>query len=386
MKGKSVLAVFALLGLAAGIAVLAMTLGPFAPVKVRLAEAKAARLEVSVFGIGTVDARYAYVLGPTQTGRLWAVLADHGDHVKSGQVLAELDPVDLTDRLASTEAGLARANHTARAAQAQAREAQSRLRTAQANAERYRELFAKGFVSRELADNRANEADAARAALEAARAQSEAARDDLERLARERDGVAKQLDNLKLRSPVDGIVVERAAEPGSTVVAGQAVLKVIDPSSVWVRARIDQARAGGVRPGQEAEIVLRSHRQRPLAGKVARVELQSDVVTEERIVNVAFEAPPPDVSIGELAEVTIHSGRIDDALVIPGSALRRLGEQTGVWRVERGRARFHPVTPGAQSLDGELQLLAGLRRGDEVVVYTSALLSEGARVRVQAPQ
>lgn len=382
MNRKHVLGVTAGLALVAGLATLAFTLGPLAPVKVSVASVRTESLDVRIFGIGTVEARYSYSVGPTQTGRLDKVLVDHGDRVGIGQVLAEVDPVDLTERLGSTEAAIGRARDALRAAQAQAREAESRRELAAANAARYEDLAGKGFVSKEVAHNRRSEADATRAALDAARAQADAALRDLDRFARERDAVAKQLANLKLRSPVDGIVIARLAEPGTTVVAGQAVIKVIDPSSVWVKAHIDQARAGGLRPGQRARIELRSARRQPFAGKVARVELQSDAVTEERVVTVAFDEPPEELSIGELAEVTIEGDRIASALVIPSAAVRRVGQQSGVWRVEDGRAHFNPVSTGVQSLEGRTELIAGLKGGDEVIVHTSSHLSEGDRVRV----
>ncbi|MGD9953500.1 MAG: efflux RND transporter periplasmic adaptor subunit [Burkholderiales bacterium] len=380
-----------LIGLAAGAALLAglvtlgFTLGPFAPVRVSVAAATPAALPVRVFGIGTVEARYSYAVGPTQTGRVARVLVDHGDGVRAGQVLAEMDPVDLEARLAGTRAALARAGDAARAAEAQVREAEARRALAAANAARYRELAATGFVSKELAHNRRGEAEAAAAALEAARAQADAARRDLERLAHERDAASRQLANLKLRSPVDGVVTARLAEPGSTVLAGQALLKVIDPASAWVRVRVDQRRAGALREGQRARIVLRSAGGVPLDGEVARIELVSDAVTEERLVNVTFEQPPRGLSIGELAEVTIDGGRIENALVVPSAALHRAGEDSGVWRVDGGRARFQPVQTGMQSLDGRTELLAGLERGDELIVYANAQLAEGDRVRVSAP-
>lgn len=384
MNRKRLFAVAAGVAFAAGLAALALTRGPLAPVKVSVAEAKPESLQVEVFGIGTVEARYSYAVGPTHTGRIAAVLVDHGERVAAGQVLARMDPIDLAERLAAAEASLARARDSLRAAQAQAREAQSRLEIAASSAARYRTLAAKGFVSAETAAQRSSEAQATRAALDGAQAQADVARRDLERLARERDAVARQIGNLELRSPVDGIVIERLAEPGSTVVAGQAVLKLIDPSSAWVRARIDQARAGALRPGQRAEIVLRSRRGEPLSGTVARIELQSDAVTEERVINVAFDELPRGVSIGELAEVTVEGERIEDALVIPQAAVRRVGGETGVWRVQDGRARFQVVKTGMNSLEGAIELLAGLGRGEEVIVHASAQLSEGDRVRVVA--
>ena len=343
--------------------------------------ARRATLQQSAFGIGTLEARLAYAVGPTQAARVLKVHVDHGDAVAAGQLLAELDPVDLAERLASSESALARALESVRAAQAQTREAESRQQVALANARRYGELAQKGFVSKELADNRQSEADVTRAAAEAAQATLAAAQRDVERLARERDAIAKQLGNLRLIAPVAGVVVARLAEPGTTMVAGQAVIRLVDPQSVWVRTRIDQARAGGVRVGDAAEIELRSAQQQKLSGRVARVEIQGDAITEERVVTVEFSQAPAALALGEMAQITIRQAELKDALVVPSAAIKRVNQVPGVWRIESGRARFHAVRIGAQTLAGETQVLEGLAPGDEVIVHSDAQLREDARVR-----
>ena len=95
--------------------------------------------------------------------------------------------------------------------------------------------------------------------------------------------------NIRLYAPADGVVTSRDAEPGSTVIAGQSVLKLEDPRSLWVTVRLDQGRSAGLRLGLPAEITLRSNPRKPLAGKVVRIEPISDSVTEERIAQVAFD-------------------------------------------------------------------------------------------------
>lgn len=382
LKWKTVVAGGGIAAAGAALAMLATTLGPLAPIRVSVAPARTASLNPSVFGIGTLEARLTYAVGPTQAGRVARVHVDHGDTVKAGQTLAEMDPVDLGERLAASGAALERAREALRATEAQVREADSRHQVALANANRYLELAQKGFVSKELADNRQNEANVTAAAGDAARASLAAAQRDIGRLERERGAAAKQLANLKLVSPVDAIVVARLTEPGTTVVAGQAVIRLVDPASVWVRARVDQARAGGLAAGDQAEIVLRSAQGTALPGRVARVDIESDALTEERIVNIEFAERPRGFSIGELAEVTIQRPAVSNALAVPSAAVKTLGERRGVWRVDAGRARFHPVRTGLQTLEGQTQVLKGLAPGEEVIVHSSAQLAEGARLRV----
>jgi HlyD family secretion protein len=381
MKLKLYAAAGGTVALIAGMLWFAATRGPLAPGVVEMAAATEAELASSVFGIGTVEARHSYAIGPTQAGRVSRVHVDHGDAVKAGKVLAEIDPVDLIERLKSAESAAERARHAVQVAEAQEREAHSRRAIASANAVRYHDLVQKNFVSREAAEIRVSEASAAQAGQEAAQAALLAARKDVERALQDRAALARQLGNLRLTSPVDGIVIARDAEPGTTVVAGQAVVRIIDPGSLWVRARIDQSRASGLAPGLSADIVLRSNPGNPIPGEVARVEIQSDAVAEERIVAVAFTAPPP-LSVGELAEVTIHRGKGSRGVVVPSAAVKRVNGRSGVWQMVDGRTRFRPVRTGVQTLDGLTEVTDGLAAGESVIVYSSVQLREGVRVRI----
>ena len=259
---------------------LATSQGPLAPVKVTLAKVEQGPLIASTFGIGTVEARRSYALGPTAASRVARVLVDQGDVVKAGQLLAELDPVDLDARVTSGQLAAERAVSAVRAAEAQLAETRSRAQLAAASARRSMELQAQGFVSREAADAKGHEANAARAAVDAATAQLAAAQRDRERALSDVAGVGKLRAQARLVSPVDGVVSARLVEPGTTIVAGQAVVQVIDPATLWIKARIDQGQAGGVRAGQPAEIVLRSDATRAHRGEVQRIDWVSDAVTE----------------------------------------------------------------------------------------------------------
>ena len=111
--------------------------GPFAPVKVTVTQAATGEVAPALFGIGTVEARRAYLIGPTAAGRVRRVLVDVGETVKAGQLLAEMDPVDLDARLVSAGAAVARAKSGVDTAQAQVRDAESRLNLSRDEARRY---------------------------------------------------------------------------------------------------------------------------------------------------------------------------------------------------------------------------------------------------------
>ena len=226
------------IGLLAGFGYVALRTGPLAATRVTVATPDYRDLHPILFGIGTVEARRAYAIGPTTAGRVQQVLVEVGDAVTAGQRLAEMSPVDLDDRVAAAQAALARAHSSLAAAEAQVREAASRREVAEPNARRFAAMRGRGFVTQEAADAKQHEANAARAALTMAEANQAAARQDRDRLLAEQAAAMKLRANLRLYSPVAGIVTAREAEPGSTLVAGQSVVRLIDPASRWVRVRI----------------------------------------------------------------------------------------------------------------------------------------------------
>ena len=358
------------------------TSGPLAPVGVEFASVSRADLTPGVYGMGTVEAQHDFTVGPIQAGRVLSVRVDHGDAVKIGQLLAEIDPIDLSQRAEAARNGAARARQAAEAAQAQVAEADSRAKLAQANNERYQALVKQKFIAKEMADSRGQEAAAAAAALTAARANAAGAQRDISRAEAELRGIGQLQNSLQLVSPIDGVVTAREAEPGATVVAGQAVVRLVDPTRLWVRARVDQARAQGIQVGQAADIVLRSAPGNALPGKVVRIDLQSDAVTEERIVNVAFVAAPDQLYLGELAEVDIQLSGVRNVLTVPRATITQLNGQDGVWQSDDGRARFTPVKLGVHTPE-RVQVVSGLDEGSRIIVYSAKQLEDGVRVREQ---
>lgn len=203
-----------------GIAFVTVRSGPLAPVKVTVARVDTGRVSPAVFGLGTVEARRSWMVGPTAAGRVLRVAVDVGDTVAPGQLLAEMDPVDLDQRLAALDASLARARSAQTAAQAQVADATARQQLSAGNLRRNEDLARQQFISPGALDGRQQELASASAALQSAQANVAGAGQDLQRLAAERAALAQQRGNVRLLAPAAGVVTTREAEPGTTVVAG----------------------------------------------------------------------------------------------------------------------------------------------------------------------
>jgi HlyD family secretion protein len=226
--------------------------GPLAPVAVTVATVQSRALAPALFGIGTVEARYTYRIGPTVAGRVERLDVHVGDRVRAGQVLGAMDPVDLDARVRALEARQAGRRDAARGRgpAGVCASAGAPLRKAAAGAlDRARRPSPRSARSCRSPD----------AVLRGRRGSRSAPRAEREALRAAR--------NLRLVAPVDGVVVLRDAEPGTTVVAGQAVVELIDPASLWINVRFDQLSAAGLATALPARIVLRSRaaRRSPVA-------------------------------------------------------------------------------------------------------------------------
>ncbi len=358
-----------LLPLAALLGYVALRSGPLAPVAVTVVKVESRALRPALFGVGSVEARQLHRIGPTAPGRLKRLDVEVGDPVKAGQVLGEMDPVDSDDRLRSQEAVVKRS--AAAMADASARQAY-----AETQARRYEQLYAEKATSEELLAARRQDLQLASAALAAAREDQARALSDLQALRAQRS-------SLRLAAPADGVVTSREVEPGTTVVAGQAVVELVDPRSLWVNTRFDQVSAGGLAPTLPARVTLRSRRGQALDGRVLRTELRADAVTEELLAKVGFTAvPKPLPPIGERAEVTVDLPALPEGPVIPNAAVQRQGQQTGVWTTSGDSPTFVPVKLGRADLEGHVQVLEGLKAGDAIVLHSEKALTPRSRIHV----
>ena len=367
LQGRTLALLAVILPLLTLFVYVALRSGPLASVAVTVSDVESRTVSPALFGIGTVEARYTYKIGPTFAGRIKRLDVHVGDQVKAGQSLGEMEPVDLDDRVRSQESAFKRSK-------AVLQEAEARQAFAQTQARRYEQLFTAQSTSEEILTTKRQELQIANSVLSAAR-------EELARTRADREGTVAQRNNLRLIAPVDGIVSIRDVDPGTTIVAGQAVVEIIDPNNLWVNVRFDQISSSGLAKELPAHIVLRSRQGEALKGRVLRVEPRADAVTEEMLAKVVFDViPQPRPSTGELAEVTVNLPTLKAEPVISNAAIRRENGKVGVWKITDGDLIFTPVKLGASDLNGFVQVREGLSVGDNIVTYSEKTLTAKSRI------
>jgi HlyD family secretion protein len=323
-----------------------------------------------------VATRYADI-GSSAMGKIVSLPVAEGDRVRAGQLLARIDPVQAQSeasgaaaQLGALEAEQAAAAEQIRAAASDVSAAEARARDADQQFARARELRDQGLVPLSEFDTARAAADAASAQVSAARAAVERARQALEasarRVAQARAQVVRTSDivaKTSILSPIDGTVTRLRVREGEMVVVGiqnqpgTTLMTISDLSAIDAEVKAAEADVLRISHGQTATISLEALPGRRFTGKVVEIGASALPITataaaarEFRVV-VRLDTPDPLLRPGLTcdADIVVSERRNVMAVPLQSVVLRRDGEggdQSGVFVVVDGKARFTPVTPG----------------------------------------
>ncbi|WBT38035.1 efflux RND transporter periplasmic adaptor subunit [Hyphomicrobium sp. DMF-1] len=352
------------------------------PISVQVA-AEERNVPVRVFGLGTVEARVLSKIGFEVGAALAELHADHGDRVTKGQVLARLSLGEQEAKVAKARAALEIATVNITRAEANLEKAQAVLAQKQEANRRKQALVGRDIVSQQVAEEAVRDEAVAKADVVVAESEIASARAQLTDAKAQVQFEETLLRHRTLVAPYDAIVIERHKELGTVVKAGDPIFTLIAAGSYWGLAYVDEARAGFINEGQRVDARLRSRPQEAFTGKVERIGLESDRVTEERRVYIKGDNPPPRVFLGEQVEFWITVATLDEALLVPAAAVHGYdGRQGTVWTVEAGRLQRRFVKFRHRTEDARLEIVDGVPEGARVVVSLDSDPKEGRAVRV----
>jgi len=363
-------------------------------VAVDLASVSRGPLAVTIDEEGRTRVQDRFVVTAPVTGRVLRIELEPGDRVMRGDVIARIqaEAPPLLD--ARTRAEAQAAVDSAQATLGRARAEEQRARAAQAQAEReltrIRRLTAAGVTTAQDLDGReadtaiATEAvNAATFAVHAASAEVERAR---ARLTNTTPGSVRTA--VDVRSPVDGVILQRVRESESVVPAGESLVEVGDPRKIEIVTDLLSTDAVRVRPGARATIEEWGG-ESALDAVVRRIEPAgftkvSALGVEEQRVNVVLdfaELGEECASLGDgyRVETRIVLWEAPNVVKVPTNALFREGARWAVFVASRGRARRTFVEIGHQT-GLETEVASGLTEGTVVIVHPGDLVHDGVRI------
>ncbi len=347
----------------------------WSPVEVSVETIGRGRVERTIINskAGTVKARRRANLSPEIGGRVAFIGFREGERVSRGDVLLRLDDQDL-------QAGVKLSEREHEAAMATETQVCLSADLAGRDLQRNRELSRDNIVSEEMLDQLESRRDAERAACDATRANTRRSSAAVE-LARAR--LAKTV----LRAPFDGVVAEVGSElgewvtPSPPIMAVPGILDLIDPSSIYVSAPVDEVDSASIQAGLPARITLDPYPGQALEAKVVRVApYVLDIQEQNRTVEIECDFVNLEINTrllpGTSADVEIILEAHDEVLRVPAHALL---EGDRVLVLEDDHLEERQLEIGLKNWD-YAEILGGLSEGDRVVVSLDrAEVRAGAR-------
>ena len=364
------------------VAVVAILIYSNHPINVQLATIER-NIPVRVFGLGTTEARVLSKVGFEVGATLTELRADHGDHVSKGQMLARLNTGEQDAKVGKARAALLIAVVNIAKSAASTEKARAVFIQKQETNRRKQTLAGRDVVSQQAAEEAIRDEAVAKADVTVAESEAESARAQLVDAHAQLQYEETMLRHRTLVAPFDAVVIERHKELGSVVKAGDPIFTLIAEGSYWGLAYVDEARAGFIEEGQPVEARIRSRPLETFTGRVVRIGLESDRVTEERRVYLRGENPPARVYLGEQVEFWITVANLDKALLVPSAAVHGYdGRQGTVWTVEDERLQHRQVQFRHRTEDARLEIVGGLPENARVVTRLESGMRECRAVRV----
>lgn len=311
-------------------------------------------------------------ISPQVSGLLVDVPARIGQHVAAGTVLAVIADVEVRNQLqeARGQLGVAEANRDRAAAE---------LVGVEADYQRAMELYDQGLLSEQEQQQVTSQYATATANLAAgeAQVQQSAAREAL---------LAEQFANTRVRAPFNAVVSDRYLDRGALVQLGTPILRLVEEAPLLVQFRVPERDLSAVQTGAAFDVATEATGERTFSGIVRRVA--GEVRRNDRTVLVEGELAETDELLlpGMYADVSVSLRDLDNALIVPGTALLERvamdgGRSTGVMVPVDGLAHWRAVTVAGRS--GEYSAIAGpIEVGELVLTMGHNQLGHGTPVRV----
>jgi membrane fusion protein (multidrug efflux system) len=298
-------------------------------------------VERTVSVVGTLAADAQAELASEVEGQVIEIVADLGDRVRQGDILARVRRDEIDARL---------------------RESEASLEKALADEARAKPLREQGVISTQ-------EYDQVRTSLQVARAR--------------RDQLRIQLEHTDIRSPLDASVAARLVDKGSYVRAGTVIYRLVQDDPLKFRGEVPEREVPSLQAGQEIRIVVDAFPGETFLGRVSRIGSAADPAAR----SLAFEAGVPNADHrlrpGFFGHGEVVIAKDERALAVPLASLTSFAGVTKVFVIENGVAHERQVVPGVDLGDGWVELAEGITQGKQVATSGLSKLAEGTPVVIR---
>jgi RND family efflux transporter MFP subunit len=322
-----------------------------------LVEPQTRELRLAISITGTLAPRNWTTVKAKVAGELKTILVREGESVKSGQVLARIDPQDaqarLDEKIADLEAGRAQ------------------LALADKNRANNLALLKQNFISQNAFDSVSSNYQVSDARLKAIEAQVALAR--------------KALADTVVTAPQAGTVSQRHAQAGEKLPIDGKILTLVDLTEMEVEAAVPASDIPRLRIGQEVSFHVEGYGHRDFIGRIDRINPATQAGSRSILIYAMLPNRDGTLKGGMFARGSVTLSRVAQALVVPISAVQEASGKAQVYAIVGGRLELRPVKLGVRDEDeGLVQILEGLDAQSQIVRANLGTLKPGTQVKVVA--
>jgi RND family efflux transporter MFP subunit len=347
---------------------------------------KEAPAEVDLELPGNVQALTEAIVFARADGYVKRRLADIGDLVKSGQLLAEIESPELDQQIREAQATLRRAQSSLRQAEAALAQSRANFGLAEATARRWQALVIKGVLSKQDGDEKQSALDARKADVGAAEAAVQAARDTIAA----NEAAVQRLSELQsfrqVRAPFAGVVTARNIDVGSLVSAGsntsvRELFRLAQIQTLRVFVNVPQSEMIAVRPGILCTLEVEELRGKKFEGRVTRTANSLEASSRTLLTEIQVPNPGGELLPGIYATVHFKIRRSDPPLLIPSTAFRNMDKGPIVGVLREGASVHLQLVQLGRDFGAQIEVTAGLQAGQKVITTLTDELGEGIKVK-----
>lgn len=318
---------------------------------------------------GTINPVNTVSVGSTVSGLIKAIYVDYNSEVKKGQLLAQIDPANFEAQVQQNQAQILNA-------QANLAKLQAVMDFDQKQYQRYKNLYAKNFVSKSELDQKYSTYKSDLAQINAARAQINQFQATLKT-------AQTNLGYTKIIAPVDGTVISRKIDLGQPVAASFQAPELFsiaqDLTKMRIEVSVSEADIGKVKEGQDVTYTLDGYPDSTFDGKVTQVRLSPTTVSNVVTYTVIVDVDNEDLKLkpGMTANVSIITSKNEDVLCAPNLALKFTPDvngpkykNQGLWVLENGKPKRVDIETGASDDNVTEVFSKDLNEGDKIILST----------------
>ncbi|MEJ2007667.1 MAG: efflux RND transporter periplasmic adaptor subunit [Acidobacteriota bacterium] len=326
--------------------------------------------------VGTVKSEITSVIGAQISGTVKRILVKEGNHVRRGQLLAEIDSRTQQAQLEAAAAGIEESDQGLIEVQQALQAAEADRKFAEATFKRYKALLAKKSVSQQEYDNAETHYKAALANEKATQAKLKQMQARQRQAKAQHSSAATVFSYSRIVSPIDGVVTAKSVDEGTLVMPGTPLITVEDTGHFRLDASVPVAFLGMVRIGESVPVTIGSGQ---VAGRVVEIVPATDPSTRTFVAKVELPRKCKCQS-GQYGSASFAIGT-EKRILVPNDALVRRGELEGLFVINSDGLAYYRLVKTGKTVGDRVEILSGLDDGEHVAVSKINQLSDGVRVQ-----